>query len=145
MVSGCGAAGSALPWGGRGRKFKSCHSDKKSRTSTGRPSFFALAMSCAEFVQGAKIATDKSPPPLCALPPYASAQSARVSAVQVSCHSDQKSIGNTTFSMLFSYPVTQFFGDCYTNCHAAEGQLPTTDDPVAHRSRDCKTVLVAQP
>ena len=25
--SGCGAAGSALPWGGRGRKFKSCHSD----------------------------------------------------------------------------------------------------------------------
>ena len=28
--SGCGAAGSALPWGGRGRKFKSCHSDQKS-------------------------------------------------------------------------------------------------------------------
>ncbi len=27
--SGCGAAGSALPWGGRGRKFKSCHSDQK--------------------------------------------------------------------------------------------------------------------
>ena len=26
-VSGCGAVGSALPWGGRGRKFKSCHSD----------------------------------------------------------------------------------------------------------------------
>ena len=25
--SGCGAVGSALPWGGRGRKFKSCHSD----------------------------------------------------------------------------------------------------------------------
>ena len=24
-------AGSALPWGGRGRKFKSCHSDQKSR------------------------------------------------------------------------------------------------------------------
>ena len=24
------AAGSALPWGGRGRKFKSCHSDQKS-------------------------------------------------------------------------------------------------------------------
>ena len=30
MVSGCGAVGSALPWGGRGRKFKSCHSDQKS-------------------------------------------------------------------------------------------------------------------
>ena len=27
-TSGCGAAGSALPWGGRGRKFKSCHSDQ---------------------------------------------------------------------------------------------------------------------
>ena len=26
-VSGCGAVGSALPWGGRGRKFKSRHSD----------------------------------------------------------------------------------------------------------------------
>ena len=30
-VSGCGAVGSALPWGGRGRKFKSCHSDQKRR------------------------------------------------------------------------------------------------------------------
>ena len=28
-MSGCGAVGSALPWGGRGRKFKSCHSDHK--------------------------------------------------------------------------------------------------------------------
>ena len=27
-LSGCGAVGSALPWGGRGRKFKSCHSDQ---------------------------------------------------------------------------------------------------------------------
>ena len=26
--SGCGAVGSALPWGGRGRRFKSCHSEK---------------------------------------------------------------------------------------------------------------------
>ena len=26
-MSGCGAVGSALPWGGRGRTFKSCHSD----------------------------------------------------------------------------------------------------------------------
>ena len=26
-ASGCGAAGSALDWGSRGRKFKSCHSD----------------------------------------------------------------------------------------------------------------------
>ena len=28
--SGCGAVGSALPWGGRGRWFKSSHSDQKS-------------------------------------------------------------------------------------------------------------------
>ena len=28
LKSGCGAVGSALPWGGRGRKFKSCHSDQ---------------------------------------------------------------------------------------------------------------------
>ena len=27
-LSGCGAVGSALPWVGRGRKFKSCHSDQ---------------------------------------------------------------------------------------------------------------------
>ena len=27
-VSGCGAVGSALPWGGRGRGFKSRHSDQ---------------------------------------------------------------------------------------------------------------------
>ncbi len=27
--SGCGAVGSALPWGGRGRTFKSCHSDQR--------------------------------------------------------------------------------------------------------------------
>ena len=29
MVSGCGADGSALPWGGRGRWFKSSHSDQR--------------------------------------------------------------------------------------------------------------------
>ena len=29
IKSGCGAVGSALPWGGRGRKFKSCHSDQE--------------------------------------------------------------------------------------------------------------------
>ena len=28
MLSGCGAVGSALPWGGRGRPFKSGHSDQ---------------------------------------------------------------------------------------------------------------------
>ena len=29
IISGCGAVGSALDWGARGRKFKSCHSDQK--------------------------------------------------------------------------------------------------------------------
>ena len=28
--TGCGSDGRALPWGGRGRTFKSCHSDQKS-------------------------------------------------------------------------------------------------------------------
>ena len=28
-MSGCGAVGSALPWGGRGRGFKSRHSDQQ--------------------------------------------------------------------------------------------------------------------
>ena len=28
-ISGCGAVGSALPWGGRGRWFKSSHSDQE--------------------------------------------------------------------------------------------------------------------
>ena len=28
-ISGCSAAGSALDWGSRGRKFKSCHSDHR--------------------------------------------------------------------------------------------------------------------
>ena len=31
IASGCGAVGSALDWGSRGRKFKSCHSDQKIR------------------------------------------------------------------------------------------------------------------
>ena len=57
----------------------------------------------------------------------------------------RKSLENVEFSGLFLYPVTQFFADCYTNCYAAEGQLPTTDLFVAHRKRDRQTVLVAQP
>ena len=40
MVSGCGAVGSALPWGGRGRTFKSCHSDQNRRFN--RTSDFSL-------------------------------------------------------------------------------------------------------
>ena len=28
VITGCGAVGSALPWGGRGRWFKSSHSDQ---------------------------------------------------------------------------------------------------------------------
>ena len=58
---------------------------------------------------------------------------------------DQKSIENTTFSMLFSYPVTQFFVDCYTICYAADRQLPTNELLVTHRKTDrqlsCSTAL----
>ena len=42
--SGCGAVGSALPWGGRGRTFKSCHSDQKSVKITK----FSRIFSCFE-------------------------------------------------------------------------------------------------
>ena len=38
--------------------------------------------------------------------------------------------------MLFSYPVTQFFSDCYTICYAADGQLPTTELLVTHHKTD---------
>ena len=31
-LSGCGAVGSVLPWGGRGRRFKSGHSDQRNPT-----------------------------------------------------------------------------------------------------------------
>ncbi len=33
LASGCGAAGSALDWGSRGRRFKSCHSDHEKKTA----------------------------------------------------------------------------------------------------------------
>jgi len=49
------------------------------------------------------------------------------------------------FSMLFSYPVTQLFADCYTICYAADGQLPTTELLVTHRKSDRQTSGVAQP
>ena len=57
----------------------------------------------------------------------------------------KKALEALRFPMLFSYPVTQFFDDCYTNCYAADPQLPMTDEFVAHRKRDRQTVLVAQP
>ena len=39
-MAGCGAVGSALPWGGRGRKFKSCHSDQIRRNRMTPTDFF---------------------------------------------------------------------------------------------------------
>ena len=57
----------------------------------------------------------------------------------------KKALKTLRFSMLFSYPVTQFFGDCYTNCYAAEGQLPTTEVLVTHRKTDRQFSIVAQP
>ena len=41
MLSGCGAVGSALPWGGRGRPFKSGHSDHAGSARSERLPCFA--------------------------------------------------------------------------------------------------------
>ena len=57
----------------------------------------------------------------------------------------KKALETLRFPMLFSYPVTQFFADCYTDCYAAEGQLPTTELLVTHRKSDRQLSLVAQP
>ena len=57
----------------------------------------------------------------------------------------KKALETLRFPMLFSYPVTQFFGDCYTNCYAADGQLPTTNALAAQRKTDRQLSLVAQP
>ena len=56
----------------------------------------------------------------------------------------RKSLENVEFSGLFLYPVTQLSEACYTICYAADGQLPTTDEFVAHRRTERQTVLVAQ-
>ena len=51
--SGCGADGSALPWGGRGRWFKSSHSDQKNTDTFWCRYFFRLrcTMQNHEFFQ----------------------------------------------------------------------------------------------
>ena len=41
-LSGCGAVGSALDWGSRGRKFKSSHSDQKGQMTIGYLFFFCF-------------------------------------------------------------------------------------------------------
>ena len=51
-VSGCGAAGSALPWGGRGRKFKSCHSDQKSVRMHNSCGFFLFVIVHIQHISG---------------------------------------------------------------------------------------------
>ena len=57
----------------------------------------------------------------------------------------KKALETLRFPMLFSYPVTQFFADCYTICYAADRQLPTTELLVTHRKSDRQFSLVAQP
>ena len=62
--SGCGAAGSALPWGGRGRKFKSCHSDQEEIRKNLLFSFIFsrfLAFSCVQSVNCNLYSCEKSP------------------------------------------------------------------------------------
>ena len=46
--SGCGAVGSALPWGGRGRKFKSCHSDQNKAVGHLPNGFIFISAMCLE-------------------------------------------------------------------------------------------------
>ena len=41
--SGCGAVGSALDWGSRGREFKSRHSDQKESERNSRPDSFLFS------------------------------------------------------------------------------------------------------
>ena len=41
-LSGCSAGGSALDWGSRSRRFKSCHSDHKSRCFVKKQRLFLL-------------------------------------------------------------------------------------------------------
>ena len=58
MKSGCGAGGSALPWGGRGRKFKSCHSDQKSTmvlNKSHRAFFLAIKGECRQPESAGKV------------------------------------------------------------------------------------------
>ena len=43
-LTGCGADGSALPWGGRGRGFKSRHSDQLNKKSLRNQALFILAL-----------------------------------------------------------------------------------------------------
>ena len=47
VIAGCSAAGSALDWGSRSRRFKSCHSDHKPAFSLERAGFFCLKLTGA--------------------------------------------------------------------------------------------------
>ena len=55
-MAGCGAVGSALPWGGRGRGFKSRHSDQKNACRNAGVFLFAatheLSASCIGLFPG---------------------------------------------------------------------------------------------
>ena len=45
-LSGCSAGGSALDWGSRGRRFKSCHSEEKGFVKETLQSLFAILKDC---------------------------------------------------------------------------------------------------
>ncbi len=63
--SGCGADGSALPWGGRGRGFKSRHSDQKITRSFGSfPVTACFVLSGEKCADGTKNRWGKSKRPL---------------------------------------------------------------------------------
>ena len=46
-ISGCSAAGSALDWGSRGRKFKSCHSDQKKALAIASAFFSSIRLTAS--------------------------------------------------------------------------------------------------
>ena len=76
--SGCGAAGSALPWGGRGRKFKSCHSDQN-RAFFGMLDFFLFYAGFQAFlVLKISLKTRMVPPPKTAIFPLGTTLSTTV-------------------------------------------------------------------
>ena len=50
LKTGCSAGGSALDWGSRGRRFKSCHSDHVEAKESSASTFFMQKKSSARFL-----------------------------------------------------------------------------------------------
>ena len=96
-ASGCGADGSALPWGGRGRWFKSSHSDQKMQIDFGQSAFFILK---ASRMQDPKIPEDflGFAPSICVMHKETIAQNRSTSS-----HSDQRRFERISFFLFYSH------------------------------------------